>query len=748
MMFTRLGRWPSWAVSWLAHLQLKSQSALPNLIKNTLSLSLNYPWYSQAYLASVERHSSDANELEQYRATQSSGRGARAFRTTIMVISVLYTIRAASFTVPMVKEINLRSASSNIIPLRPRTDSNFTYRFSCLVSNCVRLASASDLEALAAHLLEMPHFQMCHPILSTINDISQHMGSRGILMATGLSFGVLLSGLVLPLILINFPTGNFLTMFLAAPKVTGKLVELRVRLLLDELLESFANFIQCRLHQKQHQWRPNISDELQHLAPDNWPAAARRALGGSRSRPAGRGACRGCHHNRSHSCSCPAASQPARQPDERQAPLEREAEPQRPRPAGAPAGQPRSQTPVADSRQWQFRSAKYCAGFASDCVTIMRTDWWLVSGRRMMSNIAAAVILVICLAVLLVPYQIHSSVAWKRLMTKQLGLEVAAANCSIWSPGPGEHQLVELRLEHLELHFSLAMTLLYTIQCALPLTAICFMLITFWMTITELTCWLYELKFVIRLSQGIVDELLSRKAKQQPLPSSAGQYGVRFKLAPLDEQQFPLGLLREQFRLHIRVGAFLLDCQLPGNTSSRLRSSLAAHNFTLDTIESHRLGLEAAVELLEKLYISFRIYLDHVRYYTPLMTIMILFANIYIYGYVAIGVWFMRALDQFFMFSLAMILFGWSTTNLFIWAAANLNAKAKELHLLIWSLVAVTSKSRDIRVMHMNALWRKQVQALDMDCGLALRAASVRITYTRIIQIIIGSGTLIVFALR
>lgn len=205
------------------------------------------------------------------------------------------------------------------------------------------------------------------------------------------------------------------------------------------------------------------------------------------------------------------------------------------------------------------------------------------------------------------------------------------------------------------------------------------------------------------------------------------------------------------FKRIVKIQFMFVRCRRLGKrgaTDSRLESSLALKQLVAQTIQVDRLSLQSAIELQEKLYVNFRIFVEHLQQFAPTMNCVILIINLYNYGFIALGIWQMRTMKNYIHAPVAMLIMDWFSALFLIGLASNIHAKAKQLHLHIWNLLEVTCNCTDVRQRHLHSLWLKQVQALDMDGGLALKAFNVRITYVRIIKLVIASGTFIVLAFR
>lgn len=138
-------------------------------------------------------------------------------------------------------------------------------------------------------------------------------------------------------------------------------------------------------------------------------------------------------------------------------------------------------------------------------------------------------------------------------------------------------------------------------------------------------------------------------------------------------------ILRENYQKITSIYlSWTVSGQLGANgrkTCSRFESNLVREAYVANIIASRAMNLNSAVDLLEKLCVSFRIFIEHVHSYGPTMTMMISFINMYIYGVVVIAVWHLRSINNFLLIPICLLLSGWLASNFFILPASNFHAK-------------------------------------------------------------------------
>lgn len=87
-----------------------------------------------------------------------------------------------------------------------------------------------------------------------------------------------------------------------------------------------------------------------------------------------------------------------------------------------------------------------------------------------------------------------------------------------------------------------------------------------------------------------------------------------------------------------------------------------------------------------------------------------------------------------------------AATNSLLLAAARIQAKSKTMLTLIWQLVAATTYSDNLQIEHMRTLWVKQAQSMTLNGGLTVTALGVPVTHSSVIQMILASSTLTLYA--
>ena len=136
--------------------------------------------------------------------------------------------------------------------------------------------------------------------------------------------------------------------------------------------------------------------------------------------------------------------------------------------------------------------------------------------------------------------------------------------------------------------------------------------------------------------------------------------------------------MRNKYKQIMSIGLFSSSNYLLLGTKSKYESTVAMERFVAQAIEANNLHPDSAIELLEKLYISVRIFVEHVHQYGPTMTLMIAYISLYIYTFILIGAWYMYSVDNFILEPALLVIFAWLLANTFILPPSKFHAKVSD----------------------------------------------------------------------
>lgn len=672
-----------------------------------------------------------------------------------------------------------------------------------------RLQSDEELKLFQQQLqdtfMSIPYFSICHETLAKYQDQTKYLGLVGMAVTDFLSVTIFIIGIVLPLAHRLKPIANLPLMFLVAPEATARVVRERIARLLTDLEKSFENFAHSDLMADvpyKHKF-----ELISPVVPNDWSqepisslfeSAVGRKPKGEVALEGGRGEleehnwstynerpeeCLGHYYIEQNLHLSPARARQRTALDTRRPSRHwsRELTP----PRGRLRARRREPSQTSSSRL-AIGSTSELAGahggalamneerskYIEDCTPLVRTKWWQSQGNRslLLQGSFSVVTIIVSSAFIMYISYLHTRRSERNLI--ELGLHMESVSCPLWFIPPkradGESEFVKLARWLKQSSRSSEPTNLFNfsetnrfhldkwrnvvtfvpefvtlLQALWPFCSICLFTMIYYLVSSELTCWLRELKFQLELAVHFVGNLQKSRdltETSRPVPFCLDLLKQEFRL--LTEVKFFLILTHPMTSKHIAVREQF-------RSAPKLSSAIAMEESALHTIAVNQMNASSASELMEKLYIGLRIFKEHLEQYSHTSVWMFIFINLYSYSYLAISLKYLKVFTgDLAHYTFLLMVLCWALSNVLILIPARLHAEAKGLHSPIWSLLAIMADQECARMRHMRQLWHRQMVGIDMEGGLALKAFHVRITHLRIIQFIIGSGTLVAFALR
>ena len=672
------------------HDEFKCWDLVVRSIKFAFFPLTGYPYLSPAYIRQqIDKPTTSREELDCYKLTARPTWQAVVARYTVLLSSVLCLINSLTLPWTVFRRLDLKRPEANVAMLNKNT-----YRFTCLVSNCTTLRSEGQemqevrammgdtrnhlmdsREQLFRALLKLPYLSLCQPVLSKFYEPYHHFGENGMFMFTIVGFTVLFGGL-LALIRNFYGANNLFLMFLVAPRVTRQVVQERASEMLQELASSRHNYRifwahNCATHKP--------AAELFLLSDCKHQLAGGFALPPAyRIRPRLQIRYESLIFNYNNHNADPALArtlplphQPSRQERDREKLL-------------------LMWKSIKDEQERELNvTRRQSDSAAKDCITTMRSGWWrsrAVAQVGLMTGLITSLIIAerllgYCLMLILITK--------KQEHLNQIGSNMATTNCSIWimdesEPSESNYYGKLIQLDKYQLSTGELSSLVFLILAAPPI----FCYINFWafymMTIEELTGWLCECKFELLLGTEFVRQLVASStasvnendSRSEPImTSNTCKFAHIYKHN--QQSRFNLtGNIRSRFRPLTGWSFVINDCKLLGNdglpTRSRLESAQAIEEYVTQQIAADKMCLCSAIDLLEKLHTSLRIFIEHVDYNQSTVTVMITFANLLVYVYVCIDLFFVSRSRDFRSTPLVHLFLSWSFANFIIGCASNM----------------------------------------------------------------------------
>lgn len=234
------------------------------LIKKFLFLGSRFPAFKSEFIKDfIEKPETSEFELNQYRENCVETKRARAIK--IVLVFILYSLKNLYLVYKQFQVFDYEYLDQNIkqihydeLQLKQMNyskPSETLKSISCLITNCTRLSKRQVLDSsdqillinapkwkLAEDASKLPLFMMCNQLLDKIYTPVDKLDAFGILAFLVSMYTVFLLGAWATIQQMLFPASDDVIMFIAAPKVTSKLVSERAREILCDLAVSYHNF--------------------------------------------------------------------------------------------------------------------------------------------------------------------------------------------------------------------------------------------------------------------------------------------------------------------------------------------------------------------------------------------------------------------------------------------------------------------------------------------------------------------------
>jgi len=377
------------------------------------------------------------------------------------------------------------------------------------------------------------------------------------------------------------------------------------------------------------------------------------------------------------------------------------------------------------------------------CLPVVRTVWW----RLQISSIHRRIFTVTFLGTLLFVAAIcvitSLAIEYKLEQLKDYSSYMKQSGCKIWTT-TGE-KLVDL--EAMLQQWTWLSVLDVAFVSVMTTVTVCTTSSQFLLSTCELFIWLDEL---IVLTRQTVEFVALQNHIRRPM-DKLGSDDVRL------EGHFCLAKMRARY-----LGAFTTKLSLPLHNEMTSKERYDEQQFIVELSSSCEGRRAVSVELMERLYISFRLFTQSVKESSPFMGGIVILCNLLNYGLVLSGFYSTRMIGSFLYTPLLVMVASLVSINLLILMIARFHAKvsngccwqvveispadsngatktdakqARRLQPLLWTLIAQTSDSREPRLGHLRLLWLKQARILDSEGGIAMGAFGLRITYVYLIQV-------------
>lgn len=302
--------------------------------------------------------------------------------------------------------------------------------------------------------------------------------------------------------------------------------------------------------------------------------------------------------------------------------------------------------------------------YVRDCLPLIRSDWWRYRSA-----------FVYCLASFLLLSGLFSygflctlyfqfNIGFKKDLLREFSIEMSNQRCALWTD---DENIIDLKhTDILEWSFY---SMVENISAIIGLFCNISTIITYYyLSHCELNCWLMELRTELTVAIEFIRfrDLLIKENRPSQTNKSAT---IKLKS----------DIIRQRCKEMIDVYlVFLIQKPMSrkrGPSKSKLDSKIACQEFAIDVLSNEQsLDVDSLVDLLEKLYISMRLFVDLVDEYSKNIALMVILINILEYT-MAIGiVYISRQLTNFIFWPVFFVSYGLTGLALIISIPSNFHA--------------------------------------------------------------------------
>jgi hypothetical protein len=470
----------------------------------------------------------------------------------------LHLLRAAYCCYLMLVEYNIISRASRLAISNDESTGQQLYSFACITSNCSTLFDPL-VNATRSQLImdELPIFATCQPLLARFNEPQEHMSLFGV-------YTMIINACSWPIILIMLSelarvrSRNPHLLFLAAPNISRRLNFLRTKEHAEELQRSFLQYQQM-IWTKRFTYNPSGSSSS-HLDVYEPQSSVRRTA---------------------KSKACSKSNQ--------------------------------AQTPQWDYLSWEKHR------FVYDCFPLIRFEEW----RRRVGY----VVLLFISSVAAIAIAVMISFCWtanvhfdeKRLLMVEIQSEANRTGCKLWHKRTGG----QLDLAGLQYGFGAYGVISLCVSTSVPIWLSLLPIVAIVMNSWDLRCLICELKYKIIMLLPVIKNMTDAMLREQARFESRhqrsyldGHNRLEYTLREVGGGQqvtneFKYGKLREKFVKDVRAIPLALLNRPFLSHRLRLETQVFIMKECLDDRFKSAVDLThwptTLAELLEKLYVEFRI---------------------------------------------------------------------------------------------------------------------------------------------
>ena len=383
-----------------------------------------------------------------------------------------------------------------------------------------------------------------------------------------------------------------------------------------------------------------------------------------------------------------------------------------------------------------------CNEYFEDCLPAVRTEWWRLKAASIHYYLQCLFLFLQVSVGGFIVVHLERYVDLVYQMILEFSQYMRSVGCTIWLRDDPAKRPIDLdQVDIFWNSFSLPDVL---IAVTLTVNLIGAIFFSMYIIMCELITWRRELIRHIMLSIEFTRLMDCITLGSQAKITSFGAH-TKYRMAHM----------RDQFISDTSYGLFYMITKNLGSHNhqvglERVQTRQAYRRWALTILaqEGPMHLVETQVIMVEKLYISLRLFMGIVDMYSPNVAVIILFVNFATYGMTAIAIFLNSKFKNHHSGYSYLISFLVISQFAIVGAVANFHAKARQLQMLLWTLVAELAHSREVRINHMRSLFMKQAHSIDRQGGIALNALNFKVTYVNVAQVSAFSATLLGLAIR
>lgn len=513
---------------------------------------------------------------------------------------------------------------------------------SCLKTNCTRLSSNSFVMDIS----RLPFFKLCLPGLAKYYRSVSVIDPLGLALFTMMAFGVVLLALVLPLRNLIKPMPYYGLMFIVAPQVVTDSLCGDLRILLDDMSRSWNNYLSDLPFSSISMTAPTTIAPITTTPDRHEPLDSDRRPGfrSSKEPDLGRRYIASSNYTNDNTTD---------------------------------------KLGLSRLRDHRFEDCvnrkKVIQKYLDECLPAVRTDWWRLKISR--SYILVSLLIATCfISTTKCVWLYLDHRATKMLMLyREYSIEMDRLGCKIWYNNDGDisHSIaIDLANQQVESNLwntiDSALTYALVLTIALALGYDC-------LNQQELKCWLSEIFDACKLSLHLLSDfnekyMLNHRQQSVNLIKSMNKVSNADDYVKLCEgdnlSSICVRTVRKKFMQNSHLGIdYGYERSLESLEIFRTVEYLIDDNYCIEQI------IKFIYELLEKYYLSTRLFLTYVDNQAHVLSLSAIVSYLVTIGMAVLCMIYIKQTNSFGIESVILISVGMILSNMLMLMPANLNAK-------------------------------------------------------------------------